>query len=219
MDGYARITRLAYREDGKVLVDLTVGNASGCEDIEFLILGELFDERFEEGFEELPDGSVELYVIGQLEELADVTAAFSSACASLAFSQCSAKALFRKLLLKGFSRSVSEAAVELCEAKGYIGEVAMATRRAELMVAKPWGRTRIFAKLREEGFADQAMDAVAIYLDEIDFSEGCAKVIEKKYACIPSDRREREKMYASLSRLGFSSADIKAAISRIKHDE
>lgn len=219
MDGYARITRLAYREDGRVLVDLTVGNESGCEDIEFLILGELFDERFEEGFEELPDGSVELYVIGQLEELADVTAAFSSACASLAFSQCSAKALFRKLLLKGFSRSVSEAAVELCEAKGYIGEVAMATRRAELMVAKPWGRTRIFAKLREEGFADQAMDAVAIYLDEIDFSEGCAKVIEKKYACIPSDRREREKMYASLSRLGFSSADIKAAISRIKHDE
>ena len=219
MDGYARITRLAYREDGRVLVNLTVGNASGCEDIEFLILGELFDERFEEGFEELPDGSVELYVIGQLEELADVTAAFSSACASLAFSQCSAKALFRKLLLKGFSRSASEAAVELCESKGYIGEVAMATRRAELMVAKPWGRTRIFAKLREEGFADQAMDAVAIYLDEIDFSEGCAKVIEKKYACIPSDRREREKMYASLSRLGFSSADIKAAISRIKHDE
>ena len=219
MDGYARITRLAYREDGRVLVNLTVGNASGCEDIEFLILGELFDERFEEGFEELPDGSVELYVIGQLEELADVTAAFSSACASLAFSQCSAKALFRKLLLKGFSRSVSEAAVELCESNGYIGEVAMATRRAELMVAKPWGRTRIFAKLREEGFADQAMDAVAIYLDEIDFSEGCAKVIEKKYACIPSDRREREKMYASLSRLGFSSADIKAAISRIKHDE
>ena len=219
MDGYARITRLAYREDGKVLVNLTVGNASGCEDIEFLILGELFDERFEEGFEELPDGSVELYVIGQLEELADVTAAFSSACASLAFSQCSAKALFRKLLLKGFSRSASEAAVGLCESKGYIGEVAMATRRAELMVAKPWGRSRIFARLREEGYSDAAMEAVAEYLDEVDFSEGCAKVIEKKFTCVPKERREREKMYASLSRLGFSSADIKAAISRIKHDE
>ncbi|MBP3375732.1 MAG: hypothetical protein J6L83_03110 [Clostridia bacterium] len=76
MDGYARITRLAYREDGKVLVNLTVGNESGCEDIEFLILGELFDERFEEGIGKLPDGNVELYVIGQLEELADVTAAF-----------------------------------------------------------------------------------------------------------------------------------------------
>ncbi|MBP3375733.1 MAG: RecX family transcriptional regulator [Clostridia bacterium] len=121
--------------------------------------------------------------------------------------------------MKGFSRSASEAAVELCESKGYIDESALATRRAELMVAKPWGRTRIFAKLREEGYSDAAMEAVAEYLDEVDFSEGCEKVIEKKFTCVPKERREREKMYASLSRLGFSSADIKAAISRIKRDE
>ena len=41
--------------------------------------------------------------------------------------------------------------------------------------------------------------------------------LEKSF--IPEERREREKMDASLSRLGFSSADIKTAISRVKHDE
>ncbi len=219
MDGYARITRRSYREDGKVLVTLTVGNGSGCEDIEFLILRELFDERFDEQFDELPDGDVELYVVGQLEELADVTAAFSSACASLAFSQCSSKALFRKLLIKGFSKSASEAAVELCELRGYIDEVAMAIRRAEIMVEKMWGRVRILAKLREEGYSDFAIDSAREYLDGVDFSEVCSRVILKKYRKITEERMAREKMYASLARLGFSRTDIREAVKSIAQDE
>jgi SOS response regulatory protein OraA/RecX len=199
-------------------VTLTVRNGSGCEDIEFLILRELFDERFDEQFDELPDGDVELYVVGQLEELADVTAAFFSACASLAFSQCSSRALIRKLLVKGFSRSVSEAAVELCEARGFIDESGMVLRRAEIMVEKPWGRIRILAKLREEGYSDAAMDSVREYLDGVDFAETCARVILKKYRDIPEERIEREKMYASLARLGFSKNDIREAIKTLNNE-
>lgn len=222
MDGYVRITRLSYRDDGRVLVSLTVGNESGSEDIEFLILrelfDELFDERFDGRFDELPNGDVELYAVGQLEELADVTAAYSSACASLAFTQCSAKALFRKLLIKGFSRSAAEAAVELCKSRGYIDEDAMAHRRAEIMVEKLWGRVRILTKLREEGFSDSAMESALEFLEGVDFGEVCSRVILKKYRVIPEDRLEREKMYASLARLGFSRSDIREAIKMVKDD-
>ncbi len=215
MDGYVRITRQSYREDGRVLVCLTVGNGSGSEDIEFLILEELFSEIAEE----LSCGDVDLWVVGRLEELSDVTAAYSSACASLAFTQCSSKALLRKLLIKGFSRSASEAAVGLCESRGYIDEAAMAHRRAEIMVEKLWGRVRILAKLREEGFSDSAMENVCEYLECVDFADSCARAIEKKYSPIPCERREREKMYASLVRFGYSSSDIKEALRRINADE
>ena len=212
---FAKVKRIACREDGRYLIVLTVGSSDHTDAVEFVIL----DELFEEVAEELESGYIDEECVATIDRYADITAAFSSACASLAFCECAAKALFRKLLAKGFSRSASEAAVNIAVRRGYIDEDTLAIRRAELMVAKPWGRSRIFAKLREEGFADKAMNAVAAYLDEVDFSDGCATVIMKKYYPIPAERREREKMYASLARLGFSSADIKAAIVRVNHDE
>jgi SOS response regulatory protein OraA/RecX len=215
MDGYAKITRLSKREDGRVLVCLTVGNESGSEDVEFLILDELLVDRIGE----LSCTEIELCTVGQLEELADVTAAFFSACASLAFSQCSSRAIIRKLLVKGFSRSASEAAVELCEARGFIDESGIVIRRAEIMVEKPWGRIRILAKLREEGYSDAAMDSVREYLDGVDFAETCARVILKKYRDSPEERIEAEKMYASLARLGFSKNDIREAIKTLNNEQ
>lgn len=214
MRGYARIKRKLHREDGRVLVSLTVGNECGCEDIEFLILEELYAEL---GDEVLTD-EIECDTVERLNELADVTAAFSSACASLAFTQCSSKALLRKLISKGFSKSASEVAIDICSQRGYIDEISVATRRAEVMVDKLWGRIRILAKLCEEGYSDEAIESAREYLDSVDFSEICASVIEKKYHCIPEDRMAREKMYAALMRLGFSRGDIRDAIQKNTND-
>ena len=211
MDGYAKVRRRLYREDGRVLVSLTVGNDGGCEDVEFLILGELFAEVSDE----LAEGEIGCETVGRISELADITAAFSSACESLAFAQCSSKALFRKLLAKGFSRSACESAVVLCECRGYIDEVAVARRRAEIMLDKLWGRMRIISKLREEGYSAEALDSVREYLEDVDFGEICSRVIVKKYHGIPEDRIAREKMYAALARLGFSRPDIRSALNII----
>ena len=215
MSEYAKVTRKLYREDGKVLVSLTVGNESGCEDVGFLILGELFEQVSEE----LENGELDGETVAQLDELAGVTAAFSSACSSLAFAQGSARALFRKLIAKGFSKAASEAAVELAVERGYIDESAVARRRAEIMVSKLWGRSRIILKLREEGFSDSAMKDVCLYLEDVDFVDGCARAIRKKYSPILTERRERDKMYASLIRLGYSSSDIKEALRHLNDKE
>lgn len=211
MNGFARIKKKLYRDDGRVLVTLSVGAGDECEEHEFLILEELFANVCEE----IGSDSLDAEDVARLDQLSEVTAAFSSACASLAFGASSAKALFRKLCAKGFSRASCEYAVEICLGKGYIDEVATALRRAEIMADKPWGRTRIIAKLFEEGYSEGAMNAVRDYLEEIDFADGCMRAIEKKYRVIPTERREREKMYAALMRLGFSSADIKEALRRV----
>jgi SOS response regulatory protein OraA/RecX len=215
MDGFAEIKRISRRDDGRVLIRLTVGNGSGSEDVEFLILDELFDSISSE----VESGALSMDTIVLLDEYASVTAAFSSACSSLGFAQCSVRALFKKLLSKGFSKDVCEAAIDFVILRGYIDENSTAVRRAEIMLSKLWGRSRIFAKLREEGFSDCALEEVAVFLEEVDFVDGCVRVIERKYAPIPTERREREKTYAALLRLGYSSSEIKAAIKRIESDE
>ena len=215
MSGYAKVRRKLYKEDGKVLVSLTVGNESGCEDVELLILGELFEQVGEK----LNDGELDGETVARLDELAHATAAFSSACASLAFTQSSANALLKKLLGKGFSREASEAAVTIAVERGYIDESSIARRRAEIMVSKLWGRSRIISKLRTEGFSACAMGDVCMYLEDVDFIDNCALAMQKKYSPIPTERRERDKMYASLARLGYSSSDIKGALKYLNDEE
>ena len=41
---------------------------------------------------------------------------------------------------------------------------------------------------------------------------GHAELIEKKYGGIPEDRHDRELMFASLTRMGYSSSDIRDAV-------
>jgi len=53
---------------------------------------------------------------------------------------------------------------------------------------------------------------VSEYLDTVDFSEICAAVIKKKWGSFPSDRAEAQKAAAALTRLGFTSTDIREAI-------
>ena len=68
-------------------------------------------------------------------------------------------------------------------------------------------------KLREEGFEGDCVGRACAYLAEVDFIEICVELIEKKFGGVPEDRHEREKLCASLTRMGHSLADIRKAIS------
>lgn len=200
------LREIRRRDDGTVCLEIEVGNESGSERIELIILEELLDGV------ELIRGDIAADTLNALDEMADITAAYRSALSSLGFVQSSHKALYRKLLMKGHSRDAAERAIELVREKRYIDESCLALRRAELMVEKHKGKSRIISKLYEEGFCEDALEDVKAYLSEIDFSEACAEMIRKKYGEVPCDRREREKMYASLMRAGFSSSEIKEAV-------
>jgi SOS response regulatory protein OraA/RecX len=133
--------------------------------------------------------------------------------------QSSLKALYRKLIVKGFSKEAGREAIEIVRLRGFVDEEDIALRRAELMVGKLWGRTRILKKLFEEGFPGKVIEHVSESLEDIDFAENCARAIEKKYSFIPKERQERDKMYAALIRLGYSSSDIKRAMANIHVNE
>ena len=204
------ITAIAPSGSEKVTVRVTVANPSGSENVEFLIL-KVHAERLE-----LVVGNIEEEILPELEYYAEVARAYSSACSSFAFSPSPLKALLKKLVQKGIHRDVATDAIEVLKNSGAINENEMATRRAQLLGEKLWGRSRILAKLREDGFEDGAISEAMMALDEVDFAANCASLIRKKFGEIPSERQELDKMYASLSRLGFSSTDIRSAMQLLK---
>jgi len=213
MSGSAVIKGISQRGDSTYLVSIDVANDSGRELVEFVLLEELLESLSIEIGDEIAE---ELSLI---DYNASVTAAYSSACASFAYVQSSIKALYRKLIVKGFSKEVSRDAIDIVRKRGFVDEEDIALRRAEIMIGKLWGRSRILKKLFEEGFPGNVIEYVSESLDNVDFSENCQKAIAKKYQGIPIDRKERDKMYAFLIRLGYSSSDIRRAISQFSEKE
>ena len=193
-----------------VLVTLEGGGES--EVYRFTLLSELFLRL------ELSVGAISRDVLCDVEFWASVTEAYFSACRSFAFAPSSFNMLRTKLVKKGFERGVADQAIELVRAKGYVDERDIALRRAELMVGKLWGQTRILAKLREEGFGDDVSDFVCDYLESVDMVELCARLIDKKYGGVSGDRREREKLCSALYRYGYSPSEIRLAVARASNE-
>lgn len=205
-DGRIYIISLSSTDGDRVLVRVLIENESGREETEFCLLRE-FAEKMN-----LEAGEIDSGEISEIEYFAEVTRAYFSACSSFAFTESSLKALERKLIQKGFDKNIACEAVEYLASRGFIDEAEIAKNRARVFLNKKWGRGRIFSKLNEEGFPKHAVECVRDELDKIDFAEICADLIKKKFGELPEDRREREKMYASLIRFGYSGSDIKAAM-------
>ena len=192
-----------------VRVSVTVANSSGSENVEFVVLAEAVGDLA------LSVGEIPIELLPEIEYQSEVARAYFSACSSFAFVPSSLRGLWKKLLQKGFEKDVCDLAIEAVKRRGFVDEGEIALRRAQIFIEKRWGRSRIFAKLREEGFSDSALDKVRDFLEDVDFPEICAELILRKFGGVPEDRHERELMIASLTRTGYSGAEIREAIKKI----
>ncbi len=85
-------------------------------------------------------------------------------------------------------------------------------REVEKCLRKLWGSKRISAHLWSKGYATETMQGLSGLLEEIDFSQNCAALIQKHYGEVPTDADEHRRMIASLSRYGYSIGEIRQAI-------
>lgn len=207
----ARIVGLSSPEGrNEILAYAEIYGQHGNEKKSFLIPAESFDE-VDFLHTKLPC-EIDIDTLEQLTRLDALAHALHRAYSILAYGSCSHKKLQRKLIEKGIDRDVSAQVVAIISDKGYIDENDLAIRVCEVCLKKYWGRSKIIQKLREEGYDEEALDCAIEYLSEIDFSEQCALLIEKRYMKIPSDRYELQKMCASISRYGYSGSEIKGGI-------
>ena len=132
----------------------------------------------------------------------------------LGYGASSEKALRIKLTTKGFEREIAEEAVASLVSMGLMNATDDATELAEKLLSKLWGRKRIIAGLYEKGYSSEDVATAMNALDDmnIDFAENCRLLIEKRYGGVPDDTNARRKLFAALTRYGYSSFEIKEAL-------
>ena len=159
-------------------------------------------------------GAADEQIFDTVKYASDVWSATKRGIFILGYGACSEKALIAKLVSKGFDREIAADAVEAIVAKGLLRPADDASREAEKMVRKLWGKRRIISALYEKGYSADSVRAALYSLEEsgVDYEKNCKRLVREKYSDTELDVSAQAKLYAALSRYGYSSSEIKSAI-------
>ena len=159
-------------------------------------------------------GTSDEQTFDQIKYESDVWSATKRGIFILGYGACSEKALAAKLVSKGFDRDIAAEAVRAIVAKELLRPADDAAREAEKMVKKLWGKRRIISALYEKGYsAESVREAIrALEKNGIDYEKNCKRLVREKYSDAELDVSAQAKLYAALSRYGYSSSEIKSAI-------
>lgn len=160
---------------------------------------------------------IDVDIYEKLSYLMKKTDAIKLGIGLLSYAPNTKRALREKLVMRGVVREIAEEAVDALEQYGYINEYEMAESFVyDLAVRRLYGRARIKNELFAKGFTSGASSHAIEALD-VDFSEICAKRIEKTMGLrVFDDRQSRVKAVSSLMRYGFTTDEIKQALIMIK---
>ena len=131
----------------------------------------------------------------------------------LGYGDLSRKKLYEKLTRFGIEPQVAEATCDKMEQKGFIDDEALAHKLAErYAAAKRWGPRRILPEIIQKGI-DAALAKEAVETLETDFSASARYHMETKYRrCKLADRKERDRAFQGLVRLGFDFETAREAL-------
>ena len=136
----------------------------------------------------------------------------------ISFRDHSRRELFDKLR-RDYGDDICEAAVSRMEELGLIDDERYAKRySADLVNIKHLSERGVRQKLREKGIDRDLIDEIidGLFIDE---EEQIRAVIEKKYARVLQDEKGRRRAVNTLTRMGFSYADIKSVMSEYTETE
>lgn len=160
--------------------------------------------------------------LAAFEEAVGSRRAFNSALNSLDYRDHSTREIRQKLARKFDSQYVDEAVEKLTELDLINDERYARLYARELFEHKKFGKMRIKSELRAKGIAaDTVNEAVDELFDEEepDNVERIVDIIEKKYYNKMNDESERKKVFAALTRMGYSFSDIREAMAEFSDDE
>lgn len=126
--------------------------------------------------------------------------------------------LYRKLL-DSAREEIALSIVTMVEEQGLINDEKYAAKLSKYYLeTKKWGARRAAMEMRRKGL-DKSLIDEALAECEVDTVAQITSIIEKKYSGRLDDFKEKQKVIAALSRLGFDYSDIKMAISEYSNTE
>ena len=138
-----------------------------------------------------------------------------SALNMLAYADCTANQLEKKLAAKGYSAQSIEFAVEYVIQRGYLNEKRYLERFIDqLATTKLYGLNRIALEIYKKGFSLALVrDNLGEFIKDIDFEANCIELAKK------NKRSDRNKLYEYLIRAGHTSAHASKAVRVILESE
>lgn len=157
-------------------------------------------------------GGISAEELQELRREAEVCSAIGAGLRCLGAGGSSKRRLVEKLRLRGFDFETASTATEALAEKGYLHEEESAVREAEKGLAKLWGDRRILADLSAKGYHGGALKYAEARLRSEDGAARCAQLIRKRRMARPADETEARKLFAALTRYGYSPEEIKKAL-------
>lgn len=157
-------------------------------------------------------GEISLETVSELRREHGICAALGAGLRMLGSNGCSAKHLVEKLRARGYDFETASEAVAILSQKGYLREEEGALREAERDLAKLWGDRRILADLQAKGYTGGALKYAAARLRAEDGTARCATLMRKRHMAAPADESEARRLFASLTRYGYTPEEIRAAM-------
>ena len=144
--------------------------------------------------------------------------AVTKALRALSASTLSYGALNFKLKQSGFSDDTIRAATAIVRKRGLIDEEADAADVAEKMAkSKTRGPSRIKAELQRKGYSASTAEAAVRSVSPEIYEEALRRALcSKCKEGIPTEKAERDRLTASLVRLGFSTGMIFSAMRELE---
>jgi regulatory protein len=137
----------------------------------------------------------------------------------------SARALRRKLLLKGEPEPAVDATIERLTAAGLLNDAAYARAFVRSKISSQgFSRRRLQLELAKRGIARDVADAAIVEViedDEVDESANIERVARKKLRALKGldEETQGRRLLAYLARRGYDVDDVRAVLRTLRHDE
>lgn len=124
------------------------------------------------------------------------------------------KSLIMKLQKKGYSYELCKNMAIYMEHRGYIDEKKQIGLLCDGYLKKKYGKIKIINELVTKGYLrEDVTEYVQKELNNVNYGENCAYIIENKFLPLPSVNSEDfKKMMGALMRYGYSFAEIKEGL-------
>lgn len=145
-----------------------------------------------------------------------VNKAIGYACRILSMREYSEKAIYQKILTKGYESSEVDLVIGFLLDNNWLSNQRFCEVFVRSKISRGQGLSRIRFELNEQGINNELLNSVLNSQEPINWQNVCDKVAERKIesSCLQNTIKDRQKMQRFLMYRGFSGEQIRNSVNK-----